>query len=63
MLIQTVSAMAVLNGILVSILGEDDMTIADEIALGRRRLLAAGGDALARCGTDQCSVGAACLGP
>lgn len=73
MLIQTVSAMAVLNGILVSVLQEGkDMTLLEELnaVLGRRRLVAAGAGALVQC-TEQyqqlllelAQVGAACLGP
>jgi hypothetical protein len=77
MLTQTVSAMAVLNGILVSVLQVKgkDMTLVEEFnatlsILGRRRLVTAGADALARCGTEQyqqllelAQVGAACLVP
>jgi hypothetical protein len=73
MLIQTVSAMAVLNGILVSVLQEGkDMTLLEELnaVLGRRRLVAAGASTLVQC-TEQyqqlllelAQVGAACLGP
>jgi hypothetical protein len=74
MLIQTVSAMAVLNGILVSVLQVEgkDMTLLEELnaVLGRRRLVAAGAGALVQC-TEQyqqlllelAQVGAACLGP